>query len=344
MVLVFPQAKPIGVNSASSRETITDGAAFPTEVIDYLKFEVFTQKENKLEDTIYLYLPKQLSEKHNQGWGQVNLGPAGKELVGIAAEAANAEGGIDTDSVAEKIKSAAQSAMPQIGYGAASKVINAAISATGGTANVSREQLTSIIGKKIFNPYAEATYTGQGNFRDHSWNWELVPKSTADATTIYDIIQRFRYWSLPGLSGGNKWLTIPEYFRVSTVRYIDKGGGKEEIANPGTGGAGGILSAIMQFPTKMVCTNVTVGMPDYTSLRSSYAGSRDMDFGALKYNLSLSFKETEFLTKQTYGELPEMQQQTQNENPGYTPEQQSFLDQVREILGDFGPFNSNNVA
>ena len=176
MVLVFPQAKPIGVNSASSRETITDGAAFPTEVIDYLKFEVFTQKENQLKDTIYLYLPKQLSEKHNQGWGQVNLGPAGKELVGIAAEAANAEGGIDTDSVAEKIKSAAESAMPQIGYGAASKVINAAISATGGNTNVSREQLTSIIGKKIFNPYAEATYTGQGNFRDHSWNWELVPK------------------------------------------------------------------------------------------------------------------------------------------------------------------------
>ena len=94
----------------------------------------------------------------------------------------------------------------------------------------------------------------------------------------------------------------------------------------------------------MVCTNVTVGMPDYTSLRSSYAGSREMDFGALKYNLSLSFKETEFLTKQTYGELPETRQQTQNENPGYTPEQQSFLDQVREILGDFGPFNSNNIA
>tara|TARA_B100000287_G_scaffold398404_1_gene415759 strand:+ start:361 stop:1383 length:1023 start_codon:yes stop_codon:yes gene_type:complete len=300
-VTVFPRAKPLGVNSASSRETITDGAAFPTEVIDYLKFEVFDQKSDQLRDTIYLYLPKSLSEKHSQGWGQVNLGPAGAAAIDIAAEAANAKGGIDTDTVASSIEDAAKAAMPQIGYKAASKVINAAISATGGSGSVTREQLTSIIGKKIFNPYAEATYEGQGSFRDHSWNWEMAPKSTADAKTIYNIIKKFRGYSLPGKSGNN-WLTIPEYFRLSTVRYIDKGGGNEEISDPSkSADKGGILSQVLQFPTKMVCTNVTVGMPDYTSLRSSYAGTRFMDFGAVKYNISLTFKETEFLTKETYG-------------------------------------------
>ena len=116
-VTVFPRAKPLGVNSASSRETITDGAAFPTEVIDYLKFEVFDQKSDRLNDTIYLYLPKQLTEKHSQGWGQANLGPAGEAMLGIAASAANADtGGIDTDSVAADIEKAAKAAMPQIGY------------------------------------------------------------------------------------------------------------------------------------------------------------------------------------------------------------------------------------
>jgi len=321
-VTVFPRAKPLGVNSASSRETITDGAAFPTEVIDYLKFEVFDQKSDRLNDTIYLYLPKQLTEKHSQGWGQANLGPAGEAMLGIAASAANADtGGIDTDSVAADIEKAAKAAMPQIGYKAASKVINAAISATGGTGQVSREQLTSIIGKKIFNPYAEATYEGQGSFRDHSWNWEMAPKSTADAKEIYNIIRKFRGYSLPGKSGQN-WLTIPEYFKLSTVRYIDKGGGNEEIADPGKGGQGGILSQVLQFPTKMVCTNVTIGMPDYTSLKSSYAGSRFMDFGAVKYNLSLSFKETEFLTKETYG---------------FDPKEAILDDAINSILGDFPP-------
>ena len=161
--------------------------------------------------------------------------------------------------------------------------------------------------------------------------------------TIYDIIRKFRGYALPGKDGDN-WLTIPEYFRLSTVRYVDKGGGNETIEDPDQGGSQGILSQVLQFPTKMVCTGVNVSMPDYTSLRSAMTDSRFFDFGALKYALKLDFKETEFLTKETYGDLPEMQQATQNENPGYTPEQQSFLDQVQEILGDFGPFNSNNVA
>ncbi len=342
---VFPKAKPLGVNSSSSRETITDGAAFPTEVIDYLKFDVFDHKTDQLRDSIYLYLPKQLSEKHSQGWGQVALGGAGAAAIEIAKAAQNPEtGGIDTDTVAENIKKAADVAMPQIGYKAASKVINAAISATGGTGSVSRDQLTSIIGKKIFNPYMEAVYEGQGSFRDHSWNWELVPKSTDDAKMIYDIIKKFRGWSLPGMSPGEKWLTLPEYFRLTTVRYIDKGGGNEEIGNPRNGQGGGILSQVLQFPTKLVCTNVTVNMPDYTSMRSAYSNTRFMDFGALKYNLSLSFKETEFLTKETYGFDPKNEGTPWNEEDARAPREPDWQLFTGGALGDFGPFSSQFLA
>ena len=65
MALVFPKAKPIGVNSSSSREAIRDSAAFPTKVIDYLKFDIFDQKSNtiKSEGPIYLYLPTSLQEQ-----------------------------------------------------------------------------------------------------------------------------------------------------------------------------------------------------------------------------------------------------------------------------------------
>ena len=308
--LVFPSAKPLGVNSASSRETITDGAAFPTEVIDYLKFDVFDHKTERLLDTIYLYLPKSLSESHSQGWGKVELGRIGKEVLGIAGEVVDGQSGeINTEAVADKIKGTAEGAMSALGYKAATKVINAAISVAGGDAQLDRNQVSSIVNKTIFNPYAEATYEGQGNFRGHSWTWELVPKSTNDAMTIYDIIRKFRGYALPGKSGEN-WLTIPEYFRLTTVRYVDKGGGNETITNPQQGGEQGILSQVMQFPTKMVCTGVDVSMPDFTSLRSAMTDSRYFDFGALKYSLKLNFKETEFLTKETYGFTDHMPQGT----------------------------------
>ena len=91
--LVFPKAKPIGVNSASSREAIRDSAAFPTKVIDYLKFDIFDQKTNTLVPpskgggSIYLYLPTSLQETHSQNWDTVNLGPAGNAALNAAKEA-----------------------------------------------------------------------------------------------------------------------------------------------------------------------------------------------------------------------------------------------------------------
>ena len=90
MALVFPKAKPIGVNSSSSQEAIRGSAAFPTKVIDYLKFDIFDQKTNTLVDgtsSIYLYLPTTLEEKHTQNWEAVSLGPAGNAALEAAKSA-----------------------------------------------------------------------------------------------------------------------------------------------------------------------------------------------------------------------------------------------------------------
>ena len=329
--LVFPSAKPIGVNSASSRETITDGAAFPTEVIDYLKFDVFDHKSDVRLDSIYLYLPKSLSESHSQGWGKVELGKTGAALMDAAGQLVDGDtGNLNDDSLADSIQTAAEGAMPALGYKAATKVINAALATAGGDVSLDRNQISSIVNKTIFNPYAEATYEGQGNFRGHSWTWEMVPKSTKDAMTIYDIIRKFRGYALPGKDGDN-WLTIPEYFRLTTVRYIDKGGGNETIKNPDQGGPQGILSQVLQFPTKMVCTGVNVSMPDFTSLRSAMTDSRFFDFGALKYALKLDFKETEFLTKETYGFTDHMPlDQDENEDGGIVERGDGYRTTVTE--------------
>lgn len=329
--LVFPSAKPIGVNSSSSRETITDGAAFPTEVIDYLKFDVFDHKSDVRLDSIYLYLPKSLSESHAQGWGKVELGKTGAALMDAAGQLVDGDtGNLNDDSLADSIQTAAEGAMPALGYKAATKVINAALATAGGDVSLDRNQISSIVNKTIFNPYAEATYEGQSNFRGHSWTWEMVPKSTKDAFTIYDIIRKFRGYALPGKDGDN-WLTIPEYFRLTTVRYIDKGGGNETIKNPDQGGPQGILSQVLQFPTKMVCTGVNVSMPDFTSLRSAMTDSRFFDFGALKYSLKLDFKETEFLTKETYGFTDHMPlDQDENEDGGIVERGDGYRTTVTE--------------
>jgi len=342
--LVFPKAKPIGVNSASSREAITSESAFPTQVIDYLKFDVFDQKTDTMKDSIYLYLPKNLVEGHRAKWDGVELGPAGKALVDAASSVINSGGDVTGDAVGESIKKAAEAAMPQLGYKAAADVINTAISATGGSGGLSRDQLTSITGKKIFNPYAEAVYGGQEGFRSHEWDWQLVPKSADDVMVIYNIIKKLRHYSLPG-KGDNNWLTIPEYFRCTHVRYVDKGGGNETISNPSTGGSPGLLSAIMQFPTKMVLKNITVNMSDFTSLKSTMPGQQFNDFGAMNYQLKLSFMETAYLTKETYQPIPAANPRSSTGQNNYTEDQQQWMDMITDLLGDFGPtYQSSNTA
>tara|TARA_B100001996_G_scaffold250440_1_gene194190 strand:- start:1636 stop:2691 length:1056 start_codon:yes stop_codon:yes gene_type:complete len=351
MALVFPKAKPIGVNSSSSQEAIRGSAAFPTKVIDYLKFDIFDQKTNTLVDgtsSIYLYLPTTLSESHRQNWEAVNLGPAGNAALEAAKSAGlGGDGPVDfgSDETAAAISKAAAGAVPQVGYTAASKVINTALSATGQGGNLDTAALTSLVGKKIFNPYAQAVYKGQSGFRTHSWTWQLIPKSADDASTIYNIVQLFRKFSLPG-KGTENWLTIPEYFRAQIVRYTDKGGGDETIDNPGTGGKGGILSAIMQFPTKMVLKNMTVDMPNYTSLRSTMNGSQDVDFGALQYNLTLEFSETAFLTKETYGPAVNASGGQSNEQIESNNAQSAadWLQKMEDMIGDFGPFTSGSIG
>jgi len=349
--LVFPKAKPIGVNSASSREAIRDSAAFPTKVIDYLKFDIFDQKTNTLAKDggpIYLYLPTSLAEAQAQNWDTVNLGPAGNAALNAARDAGlGGDGPVDmgTDEVAESISKAAKAAAPQVAYTAASGVIATALSATGQQNNLDTAALTSLVGKKIFNPYAEAVYKGQAGFRTHKWDWQLIPKSADDAKEIYQIVSKFRKFSLPG-KGQENWLTIPEYFRAQIVRYVDKGGGNESIDNPQTGGKGGILSAIMQFPTKLILKNMTVSMPNYTSLRSTMRGAEFLDFGALQYNLSLEFSETSFLTKESYGSpaIESAGQDSDNDNDTTDPEMQGWLDAMRDMIGDFGPFTSANIG
>ena len=345
MPLVFPQAKPIGVNSTSSQDAIRSEAAFPTQVIDYLKFDMFHHKDNKqFGDSIYLYLPKTLVEEYGQKWGKAELGPEGSAILDAASTMIGSDD-ISKEDFSKEIEKYAQAAMPGIGYKAGASLINTALGATGVDANLNRNTLSSLTQGKIFNPYAEAVYEGPGGFRVHNFNFQLIPKSAADVITIMKVIRQFRQATLPKKDGKN-WLVLPEYFRLKIVRYIDRGGGNEEISNPDNGG-GGMLSSIVRFPTNLVMEDFSVKMDDRTSVKSSL-NDKFSDLGPLVYNLSLKMKETAYLTKDTFepegsedgvfGSGPDGQP-TESETTSWA---QGQLDSFG--WGDFGLGSSNNVA
>lgn len=295
---VFPQSKPLGVNSTTSRESIRDAAAFPTKVIDYLKLDIFNHEDNTAEDTIFLYLPETLSEQYVSRWEGVELGAAGAAAMN-AARGIVGEGGIG-EGFSEQLKKFAQSAKPGLGFKAGAAAIQGVVGLTGaaGGSGIDSNTLAQMTTGKVFNPYEEAVYKG-GSFRGHQFDFHMVPKNSADVVRIYEIIHKLRLAMLPG-KDANMWLTLPNFFRAQIVRYTDKGGGNETISNPETGGAQGVLSALLQYPTKMVLENMTVTPEKNLTLQSRLPGKDLADFGPVSYSVSLKFKETAYLTKETY--------------------------------------------
>ena len=295
MTLIYPRAKPYGANSSNSSNSVRDDSKFPTEVIDYLKFEIFDPIDDRNTKTLYLYLPNKLSENYTAKYNGVELGATGAAAVGAARDAI-AAGGIG-NGFGEQVQAFAKAAKPQLGYSLGAGAINQVVSATGGSGSLNANSLSALTQKRIFNPYEEAIFQGT-TFRDHNFDFKMAPKDKSDVDTIIEIIDTFRKAMLPGKDGTN-WLTLPNYFRMAVMRHTSSGD-DETISDPD---AGGYLAKIMQFPTNLVLTDMNVDLsPDgnYASLQTRLGGDQTYDYGPVSYSMRLAFKETSYLTRESF--------------------------------------------
>ena len=312
--LVFPRSKPYGANSTSATDAISKDKRKGTEVVDYLKITIYDPKEganssytyikenhvntDTVKKSVYLYLPNKLREGYQAKYNGVKLGPLGGDaLSGIAG--AMGDGGLNTENLGESIKETAEAAIPTAGFNLGADMINKVLSAAGG-GGLTGNNLAAIATGKVFNPYEETVFQGM-EFRDHKFDFMFAPKSQSDVETITDIIETFRISMLPGRDGDH-WLTIPDYFRVEIVRLVSNE--EEEVLYPTTGSVTkGVLQKIMQFPSKMILANMDVDLSPYGPYASlkTIGGDDTYDFGPVAYRMSLSFKETSLLTRESYG-------------------------------------------
>ena len=257
---------------------------------------IIDPKSNSEIDIIYLYLPPKLQENYRTKYNGVELGAVGAQAVQAAKEGM-AAGGI-SDGFGENVKRMAEAAKPALGYSLGANIINSVVGKTGGSANLTANNLSALTQGKIFNPYEETIFQGT-EFRDHSFEFKMVPRNAGDVETIYQIINKLRRHMLPA-KDGNNWLTIPDKFRLEVVRW--QGGPEgETISTPS--GKSGYLAKIMNFPHYMVLHDMGVDLsPDgnYAGLMSYLGG--DTDFGPVSYNMRLAFKETKYVTRADYPE------------------------------------------
>ena len=223
--------------------------------------------------TIRLPMPSNLSTDYNPQYTEQDLGPAAgmalkpfdRNMYGNRDLETEAQMGTASSALATAAKGAlAGGAVGEIQKKAAgiagAEGVNAALKVLGGVA---------------VNPHKVVLFTGVG-FRDHTFSWKLSPRSRKESNDILLICEMFKFYSHPEYLAGGLFFKYPEFFKI-------------KFRHP---------SYLFELEPS-VCTDVRIdyhgqGFPAYI---------RDADGSGIpapaEITLSLSFKETEVITKNT---------------------------------------------
>jgi hypothetical protein len=237
---------------------------------------------------VVLYMPPDaLKTTYTQSIGDVEMGGfiklAGANMQGVGAKMAagdlggaamaaevikgNIAGADTTKVMSDTLKTAIGGALKK--FGAGTQGGQAISKATG----------------QILNPHKAVVYQGPGGFRTFSFTFILVPKSTDEAKEIFNIVKFFKKRMHPGTGAGaginelsSVTLTYPDEFEIKY--YVNN---KEVDGSDFTKPLFKIHNCFME--------SFAV---DYTT--SSLVSFMD-DGNPLTTTISMSFKETQLLTK-----------------------------------------------
>ena len=214
-------------------------------------------------------------------------------------------------------------------------------SGLGAGGDIDGNALSALTTKKIFNPYQEVTFKGVAyrnhtfNFKIAPRN----ASEAEEALRIFKLLRITMHPSVSGgnedavnkmfgIDGKNektegngttaekaadfvavkdgqtannaRFLNIPHHYRLSVVRV--KAQETETGDDLRITGKGGFLKQIHNFPTKVVLENLSLSSsPDNFMNTLRDIANNSWDYGPVAYTLTMTFKETQFITNDMFG-------------------------------------------
>ena len=224
----------------------------------------------RIKDSIALYLPANVSDNTQAGYQDTSTGVLGVALT-------------DLITANDSFKDADYAQIGKLGGKMTKELSQEVLKNIGGSFV---EALTGTEGavplaNKIFgraeNPFVEVFFNSM-QIRSFTYNFNFAPRNEAETAEIQQIIQLFRYHMAPELQGKNsRYLTLPSEF---DIHYMYKAGNGNSYEND-------FYNRIATCVLENVNTNYTPG------------GVKSFANGApTQITMSLTFKETELLTKE----------------------------------------------
>ena len=235
-------------------------------------FQNLVPTTTRITDSIAIYLPPNVKDATSVGYNNAEMGVIGAAAAGAAGVIDALKRG-DLSGLASTLGTAAKDLLATAGLGLGSEFI-------GTLAGVDPEGLKGFA-KKAFgqasNPYMEVLFEGV-ELRTFTYNFTFSPRNSAETDDVQKIIEMFRFHMLPEINGGSSaFMTLPSTFDIHYMYQLSSNVAKEN-----------------NFYTK-IATCVLKGCDvDYTP-----NGVKSFASGApTQITMSLSFQETEMLTKQ----------------------------------------------
>lgn len=247
--------------------------------------------------TISLFMPENVSVDYHSGYGEVSMtGTLG--LPGIMA-----------NGLSDMRNNWKESVTP---YATAlgSKVANS-IGQKIGTSNELGGMISQALGV-VTNPQMQLLYRGI-DLRHFQLEFVLTPRTAQEAQTIKDICDTFTFYSLPGLAGaqtGNsgQFLTPPQLFKIQ-FKFL---GGNDVVSNISNTISSALNRSGLGFLTNtdtvdggVAAKLFTVGdcVLENVSVNYTPNGWATYNDGfPVQTHLTLSFRETQMLTKEYFKE------------------------------------------
>ena len=234
----------------------------------------YRKTTKRITDSVAIYLPPNVQDTTTAAYTGAATGVVGAAAAGAFSVLDNL-GKKDYEAAAAGIVSAAQSIVGEAAVSATAEITEA-ISGAEGT----RGLLNKAFGQAD-NPYMEVLFDKM-QLRTFTYNFTFSPKNRQETEDVQKIIQLFRFHMSPELKGkNNRFLTLPSEFDIHYMYQAQDGQASEN-----------------DYYNKIatcVCTGCDVNYtPD---------GVKSFEGGApTKITMTLSFQETELLTKERINE------------------------------------------
>ena len=233
-----------------------------------------TQTTKRISDSIALYLPPSIKDTTTAEYENMSTGLVGM-FAGKGFDFFQDFVNKDFDAAAAEGTGAAVDFMKEVAKRSGAAFVDALAGSDSSLALLNRG-----LGRAD-NPFMEVLFTTMG-VREFSYNFNFAPRNSDETAEIQQIIQLFRFHMAPEMQSANsRYLTLPSEF---DIHYMFKG-------KDGHGQENDYFNRI----TTCVLTSVDV---NYTP-----NGVRSFEDGSpTAITMSLSFRETEILTKEKINE------------------------------------------